>query len=239
MNGLTRTRISNRPLRRAAMRFFRGLLLVLLLAGTTCGEAGETVVPVLRLDQQTLAKWEIKEFKGITVYEPLLEDGRAALRAVSRGTASAFYREMEVDLQKYPYLSWSWKVVEAPPNPIETEKRGDDFAARVYVVVKTGPFPWQVIAFNYVWSMGDTDIGKWVSPYTEKMKMKALNRGSGDFGNWITHRVNVAADLQAAFGTGATKISGVAVMTDMDNTGGSATAYYGEISFSADPNSTP
>jgi len=38
-----------------------------------------------------------------------------------------------------------------------------------------------------------------------------------------------------AFGTEPLKISGVAIMTDTDNTGESATAYYGDIVFKTVP----
>ena len=45
---------------------------------------------------------------------------------------------------------------------------------------------------------------------------------------------DVEADYRAAFGEAPPPISGVALMTDADNTGGSALAYYGDITLSVE-----
>ena len=115
---------------------------------------------------------------------------------------------------------------------LENLKSGDDFAARVYIVVKAGIFPWQTKALNYVWSMNEIKDVFWSSPYTANVMMKAVNSGKGSMGQWHQHKVNVLEDLRSAFGKDFDKIDGVAIMTDIDNSGKSATAYYGGISFS-------
>lgn len=166
------------------------------------------------------------------MYEPVSEDGRLLIKAVSRGTAAAYYREEDIDIREYPFMSWGWKVTEASVNLKEREKSGDDFPARVYVVVKTGIFPWQVVAFNYVWSMNSSSLQQWPSPYTDRVIMKAVDRGKAALGQWRTHKVNVLEDLKQILGDEVSEINGVAIMTDMDNTGVSATVYYGEITFS-------
>jgi len=207
-------------------------LLALFISGTVAGDDKVQEIAALRMDKATLTQWKQHEFEGLTLYKRISVDNRVAIKAVSHGTASAFYREMEVDIRQYPYLSWSWKVTEAAANPVEKQKSGDDFAARIYVVVKTGLFPWQVIAFNYVWSMDNEPSREWASPYSEKVIMKVMNRGQTEFGQWHTHKVNILKDLQATFGQEIQSIDGIAVMTDMDDTGNSATAYYGNITFS-------
>jgi len=51
---------------------------------------------------------------------------------------------------------------------------------------------------------------------------------------WVSEERNVYEDYKKAFGDEPPLISGVAIMTDTDNTGESATAYYGDIIFNKD-----
>ena len=48
---------------------------------------------------------------------------------------------------------------------------------------------------------------------------------------WLNEERNVYEDYKKAFGEEPSMISGIAIMTDTDNTGESATAYYGDILF--------
>jgi len=48
---------------------------------------------------------------------------------------------------------------------------------------------------------------------------------------WVTEERNLYEDYKKAFGLEPPMISGVAIMTDTDNTGDSATAFYGDIVF--------
>jgi len=55
--------------------------------------------------------------------------------------------------------------------------------------------------------------------------------GGANLGKWVTVRRDVAADFRAAFGEEPPAVSGVVLATDTDNTGESATAYYGDVRF--------
>jgi len=48
---------------------------------------------------------------------------------------------------------------------------------------------------------------------------------------WLNEERNVYEDYKKAFGEEPSMISGIAIMTDTDNTGESTTAYYGDILF--------
>jgi hypothetical protein len=48
---------------------------------------------------------------------------------------------------------------------------------------------------------------------------------------WVSEERNIYDDYKQAFGHEPPMISGVAIMTDTDNTNESATAYYGDILF--------
>ena len=67
--------------------------------------------------------------------------------------------------------------------------------------------------------------------YTGRVKMIVIESGPSQLGRWIDERRDLRADYRQAFGDQPPTISGVAIMTDTDNTGESATAYYGDIVF--------
>jgi len=60
-----------------------------------------------------------------------------------------------------------------------------------------------------------------------------VESGSGRAHRWIIEQRNVLHDYIRIYGEKPPMISGVAIMTDSDNTGESARAYYGDIEFMA------
>jgi hypothetical protein len=61
--------------------------------------------------------------------------------------------------------------------------------------------------------------------------MVVVESGDTHAGRWVEERRNVREDYRLLFGAEPPEISGVAIMTDSDNTGESATAWYGDIVF--------
>jgi len=61
--------------------------------------------------------------------------------------------------------------------------------------------------------------------------MMPVQSGPERCGEWVAHRRNIVADYRQAFGEDPPAITGIAIMTDTDNTGEHATAYYGDIAF--------
>jgi hypothetical protein len=164
------------------------------------------------------AGWEKEVFKGETVYEPGLEEGRPAVKAVSRSSASALIYRVSLDPKVYPRLSWSWKIARTIGKGDELTKGGDDYATRVYVVFPSVLF-WKTRAVNYIWA-------------------NRLPRGSflpnaytGNAGRWINEERNLVEDYRQAFGEDPPKVGAVAIMTDTDDTGEQAVAWYGAIRF--------
>ncbi|MDZ7682540.1 MAG: DUF3047 domain-containing protein [Fodinibius sp.] len=73
------------------------------------------------------------------------------------------------------------------------------------------------------------------NPFTDWVYMIAVQSGRSKSGRWIVESRNIMEDYRQAFGESPPDITGVAIMTDTDNTGGSATAYYGDIIFRRQP----
>lgn len=69
--------------------------------------------------------------------------------------------------------------------------------------------------------------------YSERVKMIVIQSGGGNVRQWLVEKRNIFEDYKQAFGEEPGNVSGIAIMTDTDNTGESATAWYGDISFQA------
>lgn len=63
--------------------------------------------------------------------------------------------------------------------------------------------------------------------------MLALRNSSQPPGIWVNESRNVYQDLKQVFGEEIRYVDAVAIMTDTDNTGGSARAAYSDLYFSA------
>ena len=180
---------------------------------------------------RTLNGWKEKSFAGNTDYELVDEKGTQVLRGYTKGNASILYKKESIDLTKTPVINWSWKVDKIYQGIDERSRSGDDFPARLYVVVKMGLLPWDTLAINYVWSSTEPVGESWPNPFTKKAQMISVQSGDSNVGEWVTQRRHIAEDFQNAFGVDTKKITGYAVMVDGDNANKEATAWFGNISF--------
>jgi len=197
--------------------------------------------------------WKPLVFRKIeqhTVYTLVKEGDATVVKAVSNSSASGLVREIRINPKEYPILQWQWKVSNLLKKADIYRKEGDDYPARIYVnfeydrsklgfferakyeAIKLlyGEYP-PLAAINYIWeSKAPKDL---VVPntYTDRAKMIVVESGPERLNQWVTEERNVGEDYRRAFGEDAPMISGVAIMTDTDNTGESATAYYGDIVF--------
>jgi hypothetical protein len=174
--------------------------------------------------------WKEKKFAGRTVYTPLPEE--KLLLAESDGAASGLFFEQAVDLLATPWLNWSWKVENVLVGVNEREKPGDDYAARIYVVAKGGLAFWKTRALTYVWASREPEGSMWANAFTANAHMIAIRSGSQKLGELIAEKRNVREDWKQAFGEDIESIDAVAIMTDTDNSGQKARAWYGQPWFS-------
>lgn len=155
-----------------------------------------------------LAGWEEKFFKGQTRY------------AVVDAT---------------PYLTWTWRIEGTLAGLDETTKAGDDYPARVYVIVSGGALLWRTRTLSYVWSSGRPEGATWPNAFAPRsVTMLAVDSGPARAGRWVTRARNVAEDLRRYLGVERPRVDAVAIMTDTDNSGQRARAFYGDIRFTAE-----
>ncbi len=153
--------------------------------------------------------------------------------AKSQNSASALIKKMYVDINKYPFLNWSWRIENRLVVENENDKSGDDYAARIYVVIDGGIFIWRTRAINYVWANRKSKGEIWENPFAGKNAlMVALRNRQDKLSTWYAEKRNVYVDLKRLFGKAFHYIDAIAIMTDTDNSHGHAKAYYGNIYFS-------
>lgn len=173
-------------------------------------------------------KWEEKSFKGKTEYEVTQEDNQLCIKATSSASASALYYKIKYDTKDYPVLTWRWKVDHVLSKGDALHKEGDDYAARVYVVFPSLAF-WRTKALNYIWA-NKLPKGQAVpNPFSANAIMVAVESGPERTGHWLEERRNIVEDYRRYFGEDPPKAGAIAIMTDTDNTGENATAWYGPI----------
>lgn len=222
---LTKLKIIKRPLPLLTIAF--GLLLGIV---TLC-PAKTATIEVLTLPD--LSQWKPEKFSGETSYEVINIDNQQAIKAQADKSASGLVRKMKIDLSKTPYMNWSWKVDNVLKDIDETQKDGDDYAARVYVVISGGLFFWRTRAISYAWASRQPKNSHWPNAFTDRAVMVAVESGPELSGQWVTEKRDILEDIQKLLGVDKTSIDAVAIMTDTDNSNQSATAYYGNIYFTA------
>lgn len=178
------------------------------------------------------AEWEERSFVGHSRYSFYQQDGAEVIKGETSGAASLLYRREPVDLTQQPVVRWRWKIKNTFGGDVdEHSQQGDDYPARLYVVVKTGLFPWQTLAVNYVWSSSGKEGDTWPSAYTDKSQMIAVQAGETNVGKWRNERRNVVEDFKRLFGVDVSRLEGYAVMIDGDNTGSDGVAWFSDIRF--------
>lgn len=185
-----------------------------------------------------------------TIYT-LVRDGDATvLKADARHSMSGLIHAVKIDIQQFPRIRWRWKISAPVVAADMRTKAGDDYAARIYVMFD---YPLEKLSFstrtklklaeavygqkipsaalNYVWD-NRQPIGT-IAPnsYTDRARMIVVETGAAKAGQWVTETRDLAADFRAAFGEDPPAIVAVALATDTDNTGESASAWYGDIEF--------
>jgi hypothetical protein len=241
------------------MTVVRSILFITILLGAPLAFAqSPAVIEVGKFSGESVgnvipAGWRPLTFKKIekhTVYSLVEDGGIVVVKAHAEASASGLTREIRINPKEYPVIEWRWKVSNVLQKGDLRAKEGDDYPARIYVTfvydparvgffekakykaVKLlyGQYP-PLAAINYIWE-SKAPIGTILpNPYTDKAMMIVVESGEAKLNQWVKEERNVYEDYKKAFGAEPPMISGVAIMTDTDNTGESATAYYGDIVF--------
>ena len=191
-------------------------------------------IEVFSFTEEELKTLKVKKIKKFTEYQIGSNANGNFLRAKAEGQASGLGKEIKINLDKTPFINITWKVENNLNGINEKSKKGHDFAARVFVVKKTGITALSNRAINYVFSSNE-DIGEnWNSPYTKNSIDYVLSTTKINDNEWITVKSNVKNDFKNLHNLDVNEIDGVAILTDTDNSKMKAVSYYQNIYFSSE-----
>ena len=182
----------------------------------------------------TLKVRKIRGAKNLTNYSLGNNDKGNFLRAEVEDGGSGLGKEVSVDLNKTPFLNITWKVEKGLPGIDEKSKKGHDFAARFFVVKKTGMTPLSNKAINYVFSSNSSIGENWPSPYTKSSIDYVLSSIDKNKNEWVTVKTNVKEDYKRFHNLNVDILDGVAIMVDTDQSKSQAISYYKNIYFSSE-----
>ena len=241
------------------------MIILLVFSSIACAQSPSLIEVGMfskeRPGESIPAGWKPLAFKNIdqhTVYTLVKDEEMVVIKAVANASASGLVREIRIDPDEYPIVQWRWKVGNILRKGDVHKKEGDDYPARIYVTFEYdasklnffekikyeiirlfyGQYP-PLAAINYIWE-SHAPVGTMVpNPFTNRVMMIVVESGEGKVNQWVCEEQNILEDYKKAFHETPPRISGVAIMTDTDNTGESATAYYGDILFKKLPGSCP
>ena len=184
-------------------------------------------------------------------YALVRDGGTTVVRGRADDSASGLVRRFTLDAERFPVLTWRWKAENVIADGDIRRKSGDDYPARIYVTFDYDPadlsfgdrLKYRALralgyddiplrAISYVWANQAGETRPVKNAFTGWVQMVPVQSGPARVGTWQSERRDVVADYRAAFGEAPPPITGVAIMTDADNTGGEATAYFGDIRLS-------
>ena len=191
-------------------------------------------INVFEFTKEEMKSLEVRKVKGKTTYTLGFNENGNYIRAEAEGKASGLGKELKINLLKTPFINITWKVEKDLPGIIENSKKGHDYAARVFVIKKTGATALSNRAINYVFSSNNPAGNNWPSPYTKKSIDYILSTTKEHHNQWITVKANVREHFKKFHDLDVSELSGVAIMTDTDNSKLKAISYYQNIHFSSE-----
>ena len=194
-------------------------------------------IDVFEFTETELLDLEVRKVRGAdnkTKYSVGSNDNGNYLKAVADNAASGLGKEVKIDLNKTPFINITWKVEKDLSGILENTKKGHDFAARVFVIKKTGATPLSNRAINYVFSSNNIVGFNSPSPYTKKSIDNVLASTKNNLNEWVTVKANVKDDFKKFHDLEVNEIDGLAIMSDTDNSKMKSIAYFQNIYFSAE-----
>jgi hypothetical protein len=247
-------RHSLRPALTAARRVVAGAAFVASVGAPALAAAPDAGAPCearrLAFDDQ-VAGWAhvpLSKLKRDTVYSVGKDGERAELRAEANRSASLYVAPLKPALRTPATLAWEWKTDALVPGADSRDRKREDAPLRVLVAFDgdldtlpaeekkrfqrarslTGRTPPYAVLM-YIWT-DHVPVGTVIpSAHTSQVKMLAVASGRAHLGSWQAVERDLAEDYRKAFGAEPGPVSGIAAMTDTDNTGQRAVGHYAGI----------
>ena len=213
---------------------FKNFLTILIIILSYSSPILAEKVHIFKFTEEEKKNLKVRKVKKETTYTIGSNDNGNFLKAEAEGVGSGLGKEIEINLNKTPFINITWKIEKNLSGIDERSKKGHDYAARVFVIKKTGTTALSNKAINYVFSSNEKVNQYWRSPYTKKSIDYVLATTQSQKNEWVTVKTNVKEDFKKLHNLDVNEIEGIAIMTDTDNSKKLAIAYYQNIYFSSE-----
>ena len=213
------------------------ILNILIIAIFSIKLSSAEELQIFDFTETELTELQVRKVRGAenkTLYTVGTNDKGNYIKSVADNAASGLGKEIKIDLDKTPFINITWKIEKDLSGIKENTKKGHDFAARVFVIKKTGATPLSNRAINYVFS-SNNDVGaNFPSPYTKKSIDNVLASTKVNLNKWVTVKANVKEDFKKLHDLEVNELDGLAIMSDTDNSKMKSVAYFQNIYFSSE-----
>ena len=221
-----------------------GLLLSALLASV--GHAQQREV-LFREDFASLQNWRPLYFPRMprhTTYTVESKEGDPYLKAESNASASALVYRGEFDAYEYPIVRWCWRVDNVYQKGDPGKKSGDDYPIRIQIIFKYDPDKADRLkrieyalarkvygeyppgsTLSYVWASRQDQKTIMVSPFSDTIRIIALEKGPRLCNTWREEEIDIVRDYRQALGADPPHMAGMVIMNDSDDTGERSVSY--------------
>ena len=193
-------------------------------------------IKIFEFTETELNKLEVRKVRGAenkTLYSVGSDENSNFLKAVADNSASGLGKKVNINLNKTPIINITWKVEKDLAGIKENTKKAHDYAARVFVIKKTGATILSNRAINYVFSSNNEVGFNAPSPYTKKSIDYVLSTTKDSLNEWITVKSNVKEDFKKFHNLDVDQLDGLAIMADTDNSKLKSVSYFQNIYFSS------
>ncbi|MHB8846518.1 MAG: DUF3047 domain-containing protein [Nitrospirota bacterium] len=215
------------------MRSFLPLLLMLSIICAAPGvRAADDSIVIADFTSWMTAKglpsgWELKVKSGKAAYDIKRDGDIAAVNLRSADSSFSLQGETNVDVKRYPVLTWKWKVAQLPKGGDFRRSKTDDQAAQLFLAFT------KTKAIVYIW---DTTAPQGLMESTSPVpfmtvKVVVVRSGTAELGKWITETRNVYEDYKKLYGAEPPAVKGVRLQINSQHTGTSAESWFADVAF--------
>jgi hypothetical protein len=209
------------------------LLLMLLILGTSSGvSAAEDSIVIADFSTWIVPRgmpptWELKVKSGKAAFDVMRDGDIPALHLMSADSSFSVQGKVNVDVKRYPVLSWKWKVTQLPKGGDFRKSRTDDQAAQLFVAFTKAK------AIVYIW---DTTAPQGLMESTSPVpfmtvKVVVVRSGPAELGKWIAETRNVYEDFKKFYGDEPPVVKGMRFQINSQHTRTSAESWFADVVF--------
>lgn len=189
--------------------------------------------------------------KRATRYEVRSDDGNAVVLAQANASASLLRHRLRIEPEALGTLRFSWRVAALIAGADVRGRDTEDSPVRVVLAFDgdhaqlpareqalfdlaqavSGERP-PYATLMYVWDNRTPLETVVAGSRSDRVRKIVVESGAGNLRQWRQHERNIEVDYRRVFGEAPGALIGVALMTDADNTGASAQAWYGAVCLS-------